>query len=72
MPGQGKWASTPRERRKRKGLFLTISDEARAKLDRIAGEGLRSALVEKLILEMPEQVYVDDRPWKERHPKDKS
>ncbi len=49
-PKQSKWYATPRTARKRKKLEITLSDEARAKLDRMAGKGQKSAVIERLIL----------------------
>lgn len=51
-PKSSEWYSTPRDRRARKGVEVTLSDEARARLDAIAkkrGE-TRSAIVEALIM----------------------
>lgn len=54
-PKGSKWWNTPQGLRKRKHLKLTLSDEARAKLDRLAIRyGSRSAAVEKLIEEAEE------------------
>ncbi len=54
-PATSKWYSTPKDKRGNKTIGLTISDEARAKLDRLGARyGSRSAAVEKLILEAEE------------------
>lgn len=54
-PGS-KWWGTPRELRVRKPLTVTITDEAREKLERLSGEGgSKSAVVERLIIEAPEK-----------------
>ncbi len=54
-PKKSPWYSTPKAKRVRKGIELTITDEAREKLDRLADRyGSRSAAVEKLILEAEE------------------
>lgn len=50
-PKDSKWFSTPAVNRKRRELKLTLSDEARAALEEMAGAGGRSALVDKLIME---------------------
>ena len=52
-PKASPWYSTPKAKRKRKGLEVTLSDEAREKLERLAarrGESM-SRVVESLILE---------------------
>jgi hypothetical protein len=50
-PKTSPWYSTPKSKRHRKGIEVTISDEAREKLDRLAAQyGSRSAAVEALIL----------------------
>ncbi len=52
-PRTSSWYSTPKAKRKRKGVELTLSDEARAKLKRLArkrGTSM-SGVVEELILE---------------------
>lgn len=56
MPHEKKspWESTPQDLRKRKKVQITLSDEARAKLDRLAGPGMRSETIERLILKEPE------------------
>jgi hypothetical protein len=49
------WYSTPQELRKRKQIVVMLSDEAREKLARlvarVGGTGMRSAVVEALILD---------------------
>ena len=52
-PKDSPWRSTPQRLRKRKSIVLTISDEARARLELLAPEGTRSAFVERLILDHP-------------------
>ena len=61
-PKTSKWSATPKALRKRKPVVFTLSDEAREKLDRLAGgAGQRSAKVEELIMNAP-----DERPmWSE-------
>jgi hypothetical protein len=49
------WTSTPRARRKRGELSITIAPETREALDEMAGPGARSALVERLILDEKER-----------------
>lgn len=49
------WSSTPRCRRKRGELSVTISDEARRLLDEMAPAGTRSEFVERLILDEAEK-----------------
>ncbi len=44
------WFSTPRDKRKRKGVEVCLSDEARKKLNALARESTMSAIVEALIL----------------------
>lgn len=46
------WIS--RSDRRRKKIEITLSDEARAKLERLAGPGMRSAWIEQLILGAPD------------------
>ena len=56
MPGNPKdspWRSTPRARRKRKGIEIMLSDEARTRLDRLAPDGKRSQFIEDLIMAVP-------------------
>ncbi len=56
MPGNPKdspWRSTPQDKRKRKRIELTLSAEARERLEVLAPGGLRSAFVEGLILSCP-------------------
>ena len=56
MPGNpkgSKWRSTPRVARKRKGIEVMLSDEARARLDLLASAGARSSFIERLILDHP-------------------
>ncbi len=53
-PKRSKWYSTSNGARKRKKLEITLSDEARAKLERLAGVGQKSAVIERLILEAKE------------------
>ena len=51
-PKASPWYNTPRAKRRRRTLEITLSDEARAKLDRLARdeyEGNRSAAVEALV-----------------------
>lgn len=56
-PKDSPWRSTPRAARKRKGVELMLSDEARIRLDQMAFErGVsRSALVEEMILSEEEE-----------------
>lgn len=58
MPGNPKdseWYSTPKERRKRKGIEVTLPDEVRDRLDALAdARGLsRSAVIEQLVMAAP-------------------
>ncbi len=54
-PTTSKWYATPEANRVRKSIELSLSDEARAKLERLGARyGSRSAAVEKLILEAEE------------------
>lgn len=53
MPRRKDWSAPQQSDRRRKMVALTLSDEARARLDALAKErteGNRSALVEALIL----------------------
>ncbi len=52
-PKGSPWRSTPQRLRHRKSLVLTISDEARERLDLLAPAGTRSAFVERLIIDHP-------------------
>lgn len=46
------WYSTPKEKRKRKGIELTLSDAALEKLEELGKKyGSRSEAVERLIME---------------------
>lgn len=56
-PKSSPWYSTPKAKRRRKGLEVTLSDEARARLEALAdAEGVSlSAMVEALILSAPEK-----------------
>ena len=49
-PKGSPWRSTPRDKRHRKPITLTLSDEARERLDELAPDGTRSAFVEDLIM----------------------
>lgn len=49
-PVDSEWYSTPRGKRKRRGVELTISPEARKKLDKLAKGSTMSAVVEELIM----------------------
>ena len=50
-PKDSPWYATPQEARRRKAVILTLSDEARARLDALAEQRgtSKSALVEALI-----------------------
>ncbi len=53
MPGNpktSKWRSPSNALRKRKVYAITLSDEANTKLDALAADGGRSAVVEALVL----------------------
>ena len=51
-PKTSPWYSTPKSKRLRKGIEIMLTDEARAKLERLGKKyGSRSNAVEKLILE---------------------
>ncbi len=51
-PKGSPWRSTPRTKRKRPGVQLTLSPEAMAALERLAGPaGSKSAIVEELVLD---------------------
>ena len=49
-PTDSEWYSTPRDKRKRKGVELTLSPEARKRLDSLAKGTTMSAVVEALIM----------------------
>jgi predicted transcriptional regulator len=51
-PKTSAWYSTPQAKRKRKGLEVTLSDEAREKLDALAAAWSmpRSQVVEALVM----------------------
>ncbi len=49
-PKTSKWFSAARTKRKRKGIEIMLSDEARGALDEMAPRGLRSTFIERLIL----------------------
>lgn len=53
-----KWYSTPRAKRRRKGVEIMLSDEAREALDTMAERyGLtRSGMVEQLVLDRAETI----------------
>ena len=50
-PRSSPWRNTPRAKRRRRPIEITLSDEARAALDALAPHGRRSELVERLVLE---------------------
>lgn len=52
-PKTSPWYNTPRAKRKRKGLLVYLSDEAKARLELLVGPGMRSAFIEKLIMDAP-------------------
>jgi hypothetical protein len=54
-PKDSPWHSTPQAARRRKQVGLTLSDEARAKLARLATHGTQSAIVEGLIMSAREE-----------------
>ena len=49
------WFSTPEDRRRRKSIELTLSEEARERLDKMARarKASRSAVVDELVMEAP-------------------
>ncbi len=49
-PTESEWYSTPRAKRTRKGVEVTLSPEARKKLDALAKGSSMSAVVEALIM----------------------
>jgi hypothetical protein len=49
-PVESEWYSTPRAKRKRKGVEVTLSPEARKKLDRLARGSTMSSVIEELIM----------------------
>lgn len=49
-PKSSPWRSTPRSKRKRRGIQLTLSDEAVRALEELADGESKSAVVERLIL----------------------
>jgi len=49
-PTDSEWYSTPRDKRKRKGVEVTLSPEARKRLDALAKGTTMSAVVEALIM----------------------
>lgn len=53
-PKGSKWSSTPQAARRRRKVQFTLSDEARAKLDRLAeasgGGAVKSKIIEDLIM----------------------
>lgn len=52
-PKTSKWRSTAQADRKRKPIQVTLSDEARARLELLAPRGMVSAFVEGLIMAAP-------------------
>lgn len=55
-PKTSKWRSAPAALRNRKAINLTLSEEARAKLDRLADVyGSKSAVVEAALEQLPEE-----------------
>ena len=54
-PKSSEWYSTPKDKRKRKGIEVTLSDEARERLDALADQHnvSRSVMVEQLIVSAP-------------------
>jgi len=51
-PKESKWYATPKEARNRKPIGITLSDEARDRLDRMAKarKQSRSAVIEEMIM----------------------
>lgn len=49
-PEDSEWYSTPRKKRKRKGVEVCLSPEARKKLDRLARNSTMSSVIEELIM----------------------
>ena len=49
-PTDSEWYSTPRDKRKRKGVEVTLSPEARKRLDALAKGTTMSSVVEALIM----------------------
>ena len=49
-PKTSRWRSTPQALRRRKAVTITLSDEARERLEELAPDGQRSAFVEELIM----------------------
>ena len=52
-PKDSPWRSTSQAMRKRKAVAITLSDEARERLELLAPDGTRSAFIERLILDHP-------------------
>ena len=53
-PKTSKWYATARDARVRKKIEISLSDEAREKLERLADGGHRSPVIEALIMAAPE------------------
>lgn len=53
-PKESKWRAPSQEARKRKLVTVTLSDEARAKLARLAKYESKSEVVERLIVDAKE------------------
>ncbi len=49
-PVESEWYSTPREKRKRKGVEVTLSDEARKELNALAKGSTMSAVIEAWLI----------------------
>lgn len=58
-PKGSPWRNTPAEKRHRKYVKVYLDDATREKLERLAaargGAGMRSAVVEELIMDAPEE-----------------
>lgn len=49
-PIESEWYSTPRDKRKRKGVEVTLSPEARKELDALAKGSTMSAVIEAWLM----------------------
>lgn len=62
-PKSSPWRSTPRARRGRPGVQLTLSPKALAKLERLADGGSRSAVIESLISKEGHTMWTFEGYW---------
>jgi metal-responsive CopG/Arc/MetJ family transcriptional regulator len=63
-PKDSEWYSTPKDKRKRKGIEVTLPDEVRERLDALSDQHnvSRSQMVERLIMAAPLRANIRRSP----------